>query len=139
MKKKISFTSILNWLKSTEMFARPTRQILNSWQLVEYYIETENELRNITENQLKADGEFWNIEFTPEKTYSKNSNLPVTLISEIKNGNWAVSKNYITLTSSGESVESFEFQFAIENEILKLLKKDASGRIDFFGFFRRME
>jgi hypothetical protein len=72
MKKKFSFTSILNWLKSTEMFARPSRQILNSWQLVEYYIETENELRNITENQLKADGEFWNIEFTPEKTYSKN-------------------------------------------------------------------
>jgi hypothetical protein len=139
MKKKFSFTSILNWLKSTEMFARPSRQILNSWQLVEYYIETENELRNITENQLKADGEFWNIEFTPEKTYSKNSNLAVTLISEIKNGNWSVSKNYITLTSSGESVESFEFQFAIENEILKLLKKDASGRIDFFGFFRKVE
>ncbi len=139
MKKKFSFTSILNWLKSTEMFARPSRQILNSWQLVEYYIETENELRNITENQLKADGEFWNIEFTPEKTYSKNSNLPVTLISEIKNGNWAVSKNYITLISSGESVESFEFQFAIENKILKLLKKDATGRIDFFGFFRKVE
>jgi len=139
MEKKFSFTSTLNWLKSTEMFARPSRQILNRWQLVEYYIETENELRNITENQLKAAGEFWNIEFTPEKTYSKNSNLPVTLISEIKNGNWAVSKNYITLTSSEETIESFEFQFAIENEILKILKKDSSGRIVFFGFFRKMK
>jgi hypothetical protein len=58
----------------------------------------------------------------PKKPIRKTSNLAVTLISEIKNGNWSISKNYITLTSSGESVESFEFQFAIENEILKLLK-----------------
>jgi hypothetical protein len=134
MEKKFSFTSILNWLKSTEMFARPSRQVPGKWQLVEYYIENENELRNIKENQLKVDGGFWNLEFTPEKTYSKNSNLPVTLISEIKNGNWSVSKNYITLTSSGENIESLEFQFAIENKILKLLKKDTSGRIDFLDF-----
>jgi hypothetical protein len=103
---------------------------------MEYYTETENELRNITENQLKADGEFWNIEFTPEKNYSKNSNLPLPLISGLKNGNWNVSKNYITLNSSGESVE---FQFAIEKEILRILKKDNLGKIIFFGFFKRNE
>jgi len=137
MEKKFSFTTIINWLKSTEMFACPSRQIPGKWQLVEYYVEIEKELRNITEGQFKAAGKFMNIEFTPEKNYSISSNLPVTLISEIKNGNWAVSKNYITLTSYGASVESFEFQFAIENEILKILKKDASGRIDFFGFFRK--
>ncbi|KAF0239336.1 MAG: hypothetical protein FD181_316 [Prolixibacteraceae bacterium] len=136
MEKQFSFTSILSWLKSTEMFARPSRQISGRWQLVEYYIETENQLRNITENQLKADEEFWNIEFTPEKSYSKNSNLPLPLISGLKNGNWDVSKNYITLNSSGESVE---FQFAIEKEILRMLKKDNLGRITFFGFFRKKE
>ncbi len=136
MKKKFSFTSILNWLKSTEMFARPSRQVPGKWQLVEYYIETGNELRNITENKLKADGEFWNIEFTPEKNYSKNSNLPLPLISGLKNGNWNISKNYITLSSSEESIE---FQFAIEKEILRILKKDNLGKIIFFGFFKRNE
>jgi hypothetical protein len=136
MEKKFSFTSILNWLKSTEMFARPSRQVPGKWQLVEYYIETGNELRNITENKLKAAGEFWNIEFTPEKNYSKNSNLPLPLISGLKNGNWNTSKNYITLNSSEESVE---FQFAIEKEILKILKKDNLGKIIFFGFFKRNE
>lgn len=136
MEKKFSFTSILNWLKSTEMFARPSRQVPGKWQLVEYYIETGNELRNITENQLKAAGEFWNIEFTPEKNYTKNSNLPLPLISGLKNGNWNTSKNYITLNSSEESVE---FQFAIEKEILRILKKDNLGKIIFFGFFKRNE
>jgi len=139
MKKIISFTPVLNWLKSTEMFARPSRQIPGKWQLVEYYVETENELRNITENQLKADSEFWNIEFTPEKNYSLNCNLPVSIISEIKNGNWNISKNYITLSPTGETIESVEFQFAIEKEMLRILKKDNSGRIGFFGFFKRME
>lgn len=136
MKKKFIFTSVLSWLKSTEMFIRPSKQVPGKWQLMEYYTETENELRNITENQLKADGEFWNIEFTPEKNYSKNSNLPLPLISGLKNGNWNVSKNYITLNSSGESVE---FQFAIEKEILRILKKDNLGKIIFFGFFKRNE
>lgn len=136
MKKKFIFTSVLNWLKSTEMFVRQSKLVPGKWQLMEYYTETENELRNITENQLKADGEFWNIEFTPEKNYSKNSNLPLPLISGLKNGNWNVSKNYITLNSSGESVE---FQFAIEKEILRILKKDNLGKIIFFGFFKRNE
>lgn len=136
MKKKFIFTSVLNWLKSTEMFVRQSKLVPGKWQLIEYYTETENELRNITENQLKADGEFWNIEFTPEKNYSKNSNLPLPLISGLKNGNWNVSKNYITLNSSGESVE---FQFAIEKEILRILKKDNLGKIIFFGFFKRNE
>jgi hypothetical protein len=120
------------------MFARPSRQIPGKWQLVEYYVETENELRNIPEAQLKADSEFWNIEFTPEKNYSLNCNLPVSIISEIKNGNWNISKNYITLSPTGETIESVEFQFAIEKEMLKILKKDNSGRIGFFGFFKRM-
>jgi hypothetical protein len=139
MKKIISLTSVLNWLKSTEMFARPSRQIPGKWRLVEYYVETGNELRNITENQLKATSEFWNIEFTTEKNYSQNCNLPVSIISEVKNGNWNTSKNYITLSPAGETMKSIEFQFAIEKEMLRILKKDHSGRIGFFGFFKRME
>jgi hypothetical protein len=139
MKKIISFTSVLNWLKSTEMFACPSRQIPGKWQLVEYYVETENELRNITEAQLKAEKQLWNIQFTEKKNYSHQCNLPVSLISGIKNGNWNISKNYITLSPTGEIIESVEFQFAIEKEMLRILKKDNSGRIGFFGFFRKME
>ena len=36
------------------------------------------------------------------------------------------------------SNESVEFQFAIEKEQLKLLKKDEKGSIEFFGFFNRI-
>jgi len=139
MESKISFTSILNWLKSTEMFARPSKQIPGKWHLVEYYTETENELRNITEAQLKAEKELWNIEFTEKKNYSHQCNLPVSLISEIKNGNWNISKNYITLSSSENSNERVEFQFAVEKELLKLLKKDEKGSIEFFGFFNKLD
>lgn len=139
MENKISFTSILNWLKSTEMFARPSKQISGKWHLVEYYTETENELRNITEAQLKAENELWNIEFTEKKNYSHQCNLPVSLISGIKNGNWNISKNYITLIHPMNFRNNVEFQFAVEKETLKMLKKDAFGRIEFFGFFRKMK
>ncbi len=60
------YHAVLNWLKSTEMFARPSKQIPGKWELVEYYIEKGNELLNIKEEQLKANSEFWHIEFTPD-------------------------------------------------------------------------
>lgn len=137
MENKISFTSVFNWLKSTEMFARPSKQIPGKWRLVEYYIETEDELRNISEAQLKAEKELWNIEFTKEKKYLHQCNLLVPLISSIKNGDWNISKNFITLKSAENTGSNVEFQFAIEKEQLKLLKKDAFGKIEFFGFFSK--
>jgi len=138
MEKNISFTLILNWLKSTEMFARPSKQLPGKWQLEEYYVETGDELRNITESRLKAAKELWNIEFTADKNYLHECNLPVSFISGIKNGNWNTSQNFITLKFSGLSNESVEFPFATEKEQLKLLKKDEKGSIEFFGFFNRI-
>ena len=129
---------MLNWLQSTEMFARPSKQIPGKWQLVEYYVETGEELRNINEAQLKAENELWNIEFTEENKYYHQSNLPVWQISKIRNGNWSISKNFMTLTSSENTRNNIEFQFAIEKGRLKLLKKDALGRIEFFGFFNKL-
>lgn len=138
MEKKISLKSILNWLNSTEMFARPSKQIPGKWHLSEYYIESGGELRNFKESQLTVENEYWNIEFTIENKFYHDCNLPVWQITKIKNGNWSFSKNYITLLSSDNFRNSIEFQFAIEKERLKLLKKDALGRIEFFGFFNKI-
>lgn len=138
MKNKI-FSAILNWLQSTEMFARPSKQIPGKWQLFEYYEETGNDLQNINEARLKEEKNFWDIEFTLENKYYSQCNLPVWKISKINDGNWSISKNFITLSSSENFRNIVEFQFAIEKKNLKLLKKDALGRIEFFGFFRKKE
>jgi lipoprotein NlpI len=130
--------SILNWLKSTEMFARPSKQIPGKWELFEYYIESGNELHNLKKTQLKENNEFWKIEFTNECEFIHENNLPVWQISKVNNGNWNISKNFITLSSSENIMNYIEFQFALEKETLKLLKKDALGRIEFFGFFNRV-
>ncbi len=131
------FHSIITWLKSTEMFARPSKQIPGKWELVEYYIEKGNELHNIKGKQLKENNEFWQIEFTADCKFKHENYLPVWQITKVKNGNWSVSKNFITLVSSENQANNIEFQFAIEKDTLKLLRKDALGRIEFFGFFNR--
>lgn len=133
------FSKIVNWLQSTEMFARPSKQLPGNWQLFEYYIEEGNDLLNINESRLKEKNEFWDFEFTAENKYFHQCNLPVAQISKINNGNWSISKNFITLSSSENFRDSVEFQFAIEKKNLKLLKKDDLGRIEFFGFFRKKE
>ena len=134
---KNRFNNILAWLNSTEMFARPSKQIPGKWHLTEYYTESGEELRNVKESQLKAENEFWNIELTIENKFYHQCNLPVWQIAKIKSGNWSVSKNYFTLLSSDNFRNNIEFQFAIEKGKLKLLKKDALGRIEFFGFFSK--
>jgi hypothetical protein len=136
MENKI-FSSILNWLRSTEMFARPSKQIPGKWQLFEYYMETGNELLHFTEDQLNTEKVFWHIEFKEDDHYSHKCNLPVSFITKLKEGNWSISKNYITFISPEDFRDSIEFQFAIVKGALKLLKKDAFGRIEFFGFFNR--
>ncbi len=118
------------------MFARPSKQLPGKWQLFEYYIDLEDDLKHITESQLKDANENWTIEFSNEESYVQQSQLPVSLISNIENGTWSISKNYITLIHPNNFRNNVEFQFAIEKGILKLLKKDAFGKIEFFGFFR---
>ncbi len=139
MKNKIRFSEILNWLKSSEMFARPSKQIPGKWQLFEYYIETGNELLHFTESQLKEKREFWDIEFKEDERYIHKCGLPVEFICEMKDGKWNISKNYIDLISPENFRDSVEFQFAIVHGTLKLLKKDAFGKIEFFGFFNKLQ
>lgn len=136
MEKKNIFSTFLQWLKSTEMFARPSKQLPGKWQLFEYYVDAEDDLQHFTESQLKKAKENWIIEFLEEEIYKQQSQLPIPIISNIENGNWSISKNFITFIHPNNFRNNVEFQFAIEKGILKLLKKDAFGKIEFFGFFK---
>jgi len=136
MELKSVFITIFQWLKTTEMFARPSKQLPGKWQLFEYYFDSEKELHHITEHELKAVNESWIIEFTEEENYIQKSKLQVSLISNIENGSWSISKNYVTLIHPKNFRNNIEFQFAISKGILKLLKKDAFGKFEFFGFFK---
>ena len=84
MKLNLFFYKILNFLQSTEMLARPSKQLPGKWDLFEYYIEQESELNNVKEDQLKTSRQHWNIEFAGNEKYFHNSNLSVSLITSIE-------------------------------------------------------
>ncbi len=132
------FPTLLNWLKSTELFARPSKQIPGRWRLFEYYTEQGNDLLNLTQDQLQAQSQSWNIEFTNDYCFTHDCRLPIWQINKVENGTWKTSKNYLNLISLQNEKNQIEFQFAIEKENLRLLKKDELGRIEFFGFFNKM-
>lgn len=137
MGKNFSFTAILSWLKSSGMFERPSKKIPGKWVLWEYYIEPENELINIKKEQMEAENFFWEIEFGKDQTFFHKTNLSFPLVKKIAGGNWSRTRNFITIIHPENFRNSVEFQFAINKETLKLLKKDKRGRIEFFGFFRK--
>ena len=139
MIKTIFFAKIINSLQSSEMFSRPSKKLPGKWQLFEYYIDEAKELKHVNSEQLTSEKQNWSIEFTEDKQYSHNSKLPVPLISNIDNGSWSISKNFITLINPLNFRKNVEFQFAIEKGNLKLLKKDDFGKIEFFGFFRKLD
>ena len=138
MKIKKAFSTFLNWLRNTELFARPSELLPGIWELHEYYFDSEKELVHIDEDNLKSNNRFWKIEFTSEANYFHESDIENTLVSKINNGNWNLSKNYITLIDPADFRNNVEFQFAIEKENLKLLKKDKFGKIEFFGFLKKV-
>jgi len=139
MKIKSVYTEFVNWLKSTEMFARPSRQVPGRWQLFEYYTEPENELIHVEEEQLKQETLGWEIEFGSGGSFSQKTNLPVQYLNGEKSCRWNIANNYITLLHPADFRLNEEFQFAIDKGILKLLKKSSTGKIELFGFFRRVE
>lgn len=136
MVKSKLFSSLASWLKSTEMFTQPSKQIPGKWNLTEYYIEPENELEHITTQKMETNNLFWKIEFSDKGNFFHKSNLTIPIVAQIENGTWNYSKNYITLIHSGDINKNVEFQCAIEKGIMKMLKKDGFGKIEFFGFFR---
>jgi len=137
MKTTAAFHNLISWLKTTELFFNPDAFLPGKWVLYEYYSEPGKELIHIQEKQLLEEKQSWTIEFTTDRKFICNTNLPVLFISGMKSGKWQRSKNYLLLSDSLNPAQSFEFQFAVEQENLKLLKKDSSGKIEIFGFFRK--
>lgn len=137
MQSKIKFERVIKWLGSTEMFARPSKKLPGKWVLFEFYHEPDKQLIHKTKDQLKKEKIVWEIEFDAQENYIHNTNLDIPLVSKISSGTWSRSRNFITLIHPVNFRDNVEFQFAIEKENLKLLKKDALGKIEFFGFFRK--
>ena len=115
----------------------PDMLLPGKWLLYEYYAEPGKELIHIEEKQLLEAKQTWTIEFTADKKFNCQANLPIILVSGIKAGNWHRSKNFLAFMNSSNPADKTEFQFAIEKSNLKLLKKDSLGRIEIFGFFRK--
>jgi len=136
MEKKSVFNTFLSWLKSSEMFMRPSKQLPGKWNLYEYYYDSSEGLLHFDEAQLKANNESWTIQFN-ENNFTHQCNLPLPVVSKIENGAWGTAQNYLTLIHPADFRNNVEFQFAIEKGKLKLLKKDTLGKIEIFGFFTK--
>jgi hypothetical protein len=139
MEYKISFKKIGNWLKTGEIFARPSKMLPGKWQLFEYYYDSGADLINIKETELQLSKNKMLIEFNADNILIINENLKLEIFRNFEMGNWLRKRNFVTFINNGKHEENLTFQFDAGSEQLKLLKKDAKGRIDFFGFFKRIE
>jgi len=137
MTTKSFISRIGDLLQKTEMFERPWKKIPGKWQLYEYFVDSGEELIHIQESELMENKEFFEIECF-EKRFSYTSNIPVSFVQNIKKGNWNVAKNFVVLMDESNFRNNAECQFAFEKGNLKLLKKDGFGKIEFFGFFRKL-
>ncbi|MDD4109593.1 MAG: hypothetical protein PHH93_12825 [Prolixibacteraceae bacterium] len=137
MNRLFSFARLIQWWKSLAVFARPVSLIPGIWTLFEYYTEPGSELINFKEEQLKKDSKFWEIEFSENRELRQNSNLSVHFMENNFVYNWRLAGNYLKIFHSGDTHHYEEFQYAVERNLLKLLKKDKEGRIVFFGFFKK--
>lgn len=137
MKIKNLWSMFIVWLKSPEMFGRATDIIQGKWVLFEYYMDIEENLINVKENELIALNQLLEIEFFPAGRVEHNCKVPVPLLQNLGVKKWKITKSKLSVFDPIESDKFLSFRFAFEKGNLKLLKKDAKGKIEFFGFFRR--
>ena len=136
MKATSVISRFTSWLASPEIFGSITKKIPGDWQLFEYYYDLKEDLIHWKEEDLKKNNESLQFLLSEEKQFSVKGNLPLTVFTNVTDGKWSVSRNFITLIDPDNFKNNLEFQFAFEKENLKLLKKDKMGKIEFFGFFR---
>jgi len=127
---------IIKWLQSSEMFARPSKQIPGKWRLDEYYFETKDGLNHLPEPKLRESGQSWNIDFSPENRLNHVCSLPLPLLQNLTDCNWRIYRQFLYIIPASQ--ETIKFQYAIDKEQLRLLKKNVTGQIEFFGFFNRI-
>lgn len=139
MKKTLDFTTVTRWLYSTEMFARPSKQLPGRWRLFECYTEPGEQLENLKEEDLKQAGYHWEIDFEEHGKLSQQKNFPVKFSTDTSEPNWEIARNFLKLYPLKTPEKMEIFQFAISRGVLKLLQKDKDGKIIFFGFFRKFE
>ena len=135
MKLKSIFSIFIEWLKSPEVFGSKKKLIPGTWHLFEYYEDEGEELLHFDEDALKKDKVLFMLSFLENHEFTVAGNAPVKLLEETTEGKWSVARNFITLINPKDFRNNIEFQFAFEKGNLKLLKKDALGKIEFFGFF----
>lgn len=139
MTVKSSFLKLCAWLTSPGVFGSPVQKIPGKWHLYEYYRDWNEELQHVREQALQSRAESMILTFSADEKFCLAACLPIPFLAYENEGTWRVRRNFIHLQDSRDSGERIEFQFAFEKDTLKLLKKDESGRIEFFGFFRQAD
>jgi len=139
MQRSRIIPAIFQWLQSTELFSRPSRQIRGRWALFEFYVEPGEVLIHRDEKQLRDEKLFWEIEIAAGGSFRQRTNIPGGFLPAVTACQWRCSKNFLLLSDPGNPENKREYQFAIDRGILKLLKKRVSGKIEVFAFFRPME
>lgn len=138
MKNECVFSKIRDWLKSTELFSRPSLEVPGVWHLFEYYAEPEGHLVHFIEGDMVEKHLYWEIALDSEGRFRQKSNLPIQLFPGNGICNWHIKSNFIILSHPQTREKGEKYQFAMDRRVLKLLKKDSSGRIEIFGFFRKV-
>jgi hypothetical protein len=139
MNKTTGINQLFEWIKTTELFQKPVKLLPGKWNLYEYYIEPDKELLHYSEQQIIEGKHLWTIDLSADGSFRFISNLKIPFIVVWKSGIWKKSGNYLSFMSSEKHAEKLDFQFSVEKRHLKLLKKDAFGKIEIFGFFRKAE
>lgn len=139
MKSKSVLSDVIKWVSSTELFYRPSKQLPGKWVLFEYYTEVDRKLINWKEDQLKNNNQFWELNFDENGEMEQKSNIPVKYFQETSNIRWQTARNYLIFARLDDSGRTTEFQYAVTGGNLKLLRKYADGKIEFFGFFRKVD
>lgn len=135
---KSFFSKLKTCLQNTEMFERPIKKLPGRWELYEYFVEVEDELLHFNKADLLQRKDTFVLDISEDGKYQSEATIGIKVVKKLKCGEWDVAKNFITFLVSDNFRDNPEFQFAFEKGNLKLLKKDSFGKIEFFGFLKKI-
>ncbi len=116
---------------------RKNNSFQGRWELFEYYLDEGNDLIHIEEIQLKSSNQEWILEFKENGQFKSSSTLDIPVIKKIEATRWLKKGRMLHLIFPANNQINMCFQYAFDKGTMKLLKKDKSGKIEVFAFFKR--
>jgi len=112
--------------------------LIGSWEIIEFTINSNENSDVRTEDQLKSEGSIWDLFFMEENKFKQTSNMSGTGTMDSQEGTWNALNDNLTieLQMNGQKFK-LNYTYVVKDNILVLSRSNPNGTMKIVSKFKK--